>query len=201
MASIIPIEEVERIRGQITRAHQLAAARFRDAFAARGTLPPTAHLELQAEALLETARDVQASGPVRYDVRGTTVVPYVRAGERLYDAFTIERTPEALLEYWLVISELEASPTWSATRLIATAEEYDAALRRMAQPQMVRPLIASFLPSAEWRADGTAMLEATLYTRAGEERIERRHLALDAANEFHFHSRELIAEGRGGVAI
>ena len=56
--------------------------------------------------------------------------------------------------------------------------------------------VASFLPSYE-----RASLEVTVYTRASEERVERRMLTLDASNEFHFHSRELIAEGRGGVAV
>ena len=50
-------------------------------------------------------------------------------------------------------------------------------------------------------ADGSAFLEATVYTRAAEERIERRLLLLDPHNEFHFHGRELIAEGRGGVRV
>ena len=57
------------------------------------------------------------------------------------------------------------------------------------------------LPSVEVRDDGTASLEATLYTRAEEERIERRQLLLDVHNEFHYHGRELMAEGRGGVRV
>jgi hypothetical protein len=69
----------------------------------------------------------------------------------------------------------------------------------MQSVQIVRALVASFLPSVEIRDDGTASLEVTLYTRAEEERIERRLLLLDARNEFHYHGRELIAEGRGGV--
>ena len=32
-----------------------------------------------------------------------------------------------------------------------------------------------------------------------EEGVERRTLLLDDKNEFHYHGRELIAEGRGGV--
>ena len=36
---------------------------------------------------------------------------------------------------------------------------------------------------------------------AQEERVERRMLFLDASNEFHFHGRDLIAEGRGGVRL
>ena len=85
------------------------------------------------------------------------------------------------------------------TTVIASSDEYDAALRRMQSLQIVRALVASFLPSVEFRSDGTAFLEATVYTRADEERIERRLLLLDSLNEFHYHGRELIAEGRGGV--
>ena len=40
------------------------------------------------------------------------------------------------------------------------------------------------------------MLAVTVYTRADGERVERRLLQLDERNEFHFHSRELIAEAR-----
>src|SRR5204862_7897717 len=98
-------------------------------------------------------------------------------------------------------SEIEASTSWRMTRVIATAEEYDAALRLMQSPQIVRALVMSFLPAVDIRADGTAMLEATLYARAGEERVERRTLLLDVMNELHFHGRELIAEGRGGVRV
>ena len=61
---------------------------------------------------------------------------------------------------------------------------------------------ASFRPlSVDARDDGTALLEATVYTRAEEERIERRQLLLDVHNEFHYHGRALLAEGRGGVRI
>jgi hypothetical protein len=71
----------------------------------------------------------------------------------------------------------------------------------MAHPQLVKPLFVSYLPAGEFREDGTAILEVTVYTRATEERIERRELLLDRNREFHFHGRELIAEGRGGVAV
>ena len=71
----------------------------------------------------------------------------------------------------------------------------------MQSPQITRALVASFLPEVDVRADGSAMLEVTVYARAGEERIERRALLLDVMNELHFHSRELIAEGRGGVRV
>lgn len=199
----IPIEAVNDIRAGIARAHALAAERFREQFAS-SPLPPEerwrSHLEIQAAALLESARHVSLrDGWIRYDIEGTTVTPYVARGEPLFRFFDIERTPEALLEYWWVISEILASSSWSTTRLIATSGEYNDALRRMQQPQIVRALVASFLPAAEWRDDGSAMLEVTVYARAGEERVERRLLALDPLNELSFHSRELIAEGRGGV--
>jgi hypothetical protein len=84
---------------------------------------------------------------------------------------------------------------------VATADEYDAALMRMHSPQIVRALIVTHLPSVDPRDDGTAMLDATVYTRAEEERIERRQLLLDVHNEFHYHGRELLAEGRGGVRV
>jgi len=87
------------------------------------------------------------------------------------------------------------------TRLIATADDYDAALMRMQSPQIVRALIVTHLPSVDARDDGTALLEATVYTRAEEERIERRQLLLDVHNEFHYHGRALLAEGRGGVRV
>jgi hypothetical protein len=87
------------------------------------------------------------------------------------------------------------------TRLIATADEYDAALMRMQSPQIVRALNLTHLPSVDARDDGTAFLEATVYTRAEEERVERRQLLLDVHNEFHYHGRQLIAEGRGGVRV
>ena len=120
-------------------------------------------------------------------------------GEPLWPYFDVDRTPAAVLEYWLIASEISASTAWAMTKLIADRDDYDAALRRMQQPQLVRALVASFLPSAELRDDGSAFLEVTVYTRAAEERVERRLLAMGEDNELRFHSRELIAEGRGGV--
>ncbi|HWW60539.1 MAG TPA: hypothetical protein VN181_04145, partial [Thermoanaerobaculia bacterium] len=172
MTEIIPLADVLRIREQIARAHALTAERFREAFAAQSDIPPNerwrVHLEIQAAALVETARDLRVAGRVSYDVVGRIVTPR-------HARFEIARTPAALLEYWMVSSELFASAAWRMTKLITTHEEYDAALRAMQQPQLVRALVASFLPAAEW-----PMLEVTLYTRADEERIERRHLALDS---------------------
>jgi hypothetical protein len=205
MAAIIPIEEVERIRAQVARANELAAARFRDSFAAQSDIPPNerwrSHLEIQAAALLETARDVRGHGRVHYDIMGRTVIPYIVRGEPLFRHFDIAPTPAALFEYWMVISTILASSGWSMTRVIATSDEYNRSLALMQQPQIVRALIASFLPEAEWRDDGGAHLEVTLYTRADEERIERRLLTMGADQEWTYHSRELIAEGRAGVRV
>ena len=198
--STLAYDEVQAIRARIARAQQLAGIRFRDAFAA-GPLPPVAHLRIQAAALIECAEGVKLNGEIAYDVIGDIVTPYVERGLPIYRFFQVARTPVAILEYWLIVSEIEASTSWKMTRLIASAEEYAAALKRMESPQITRALVASFLPEADIRADGSATLEVTVYARAGEERVERRTLLLDVMNEFHFHSRELIAEGRGGVRI
>jgi hypothetical protein len=195
-------DDVNRVRTTIARARALAAERFRDAFHERHDA--LAHLEIQAAALLETADGLRLreGAAIRYDVGADrTVTPYVTRGEPLFGAFTIRRTPAALFEYFVVISEILASPAWSVTKIIAVPGEYDDALRRMQQPQLIRAIPGVLLPAGEWRDDGTAMLQVTLYTRAGEERIERRLLALDAGQEFHFHSRELLAEAQGGVSV
>jgi hypothetical protein len=202
----ITFEEVTRIREQITRANVVAGERFRHAFAAQSDIPPNerwrVHLEIQAAALLESSTSVRADkGAIHYDILGQTVVPYIVRGQPLFPHFRIEPNTPALLEYWMLVSELLGTASWRMTSVIASHAEYDAALRRMAQPQIVRALVGSFLPSGEWKDDGTGILEVTLYTRAVEERIERRLLALDARNEFHFHSRQLIAEGRAGVRV
>ncbi len=194
----LTLTSIQAIRARLARAQKLAATRFRDAFAS-GPLPPVAHLRIHAEAVLECAKDVMLDGEIAYDVSDDLVTPYVERGRPIYPFFEVSRRPEAIFEYWLVIGEIEASLSWRMTRVIATAEEYDEALRIMKSPQIVRALVASFLPEVDIRADGSATLEGTLYTRAGEERIERRMLLLDVMNEFHLHSRELIAEGRGGV--
>jgi hypothetical protein len=191
-------DEVDGVRDRVARAHELAAAQFRDTFVAGQTLP-TAHLEILAAALIEYAEGVRLDGRVQYQLDGDVITPFVVPGEPLFKYFEVERTPSAVFEYWLVISEIMASNSWRMTTLIASADEYDAALRRMQSPQLVRALVTSFLPSVDLRDDGTAALEVTVYTRADEERIERRLLLLDALNEFHYHGRELIAEGRGGV--
>jgi hypothetical protein len=200
--TILSIEAVERVRERIARAHDLANTRFREAFAA-GPLAPKAHMAMQAAALLECASGLRVKGEIGYDVIGGESTPYIEGsrGVPLYPAFDVDRNAEAIFEYWLIISDIVGATSWRMTRLVATPEEYDAALMRMQSPQIVRALIVTFLPSIELRDDGTAMLEATVYTRAEEEHVERRQLLLDVHNEFHYHGRELIAEGRGGVRL
>lgn len=187
------------MRGRIAQARILAATRFREAFEA-GTVAPEGHLAIQAAALLEVAHGtkIRGGGTIDYDIRGRDVTPYVVRGEPLFPHLDVARTPDAIFEYFMIVSEILASPSWAVTKLIATAEEYAEALQRMKQPQIVRATFVSFLPAVDLEA---GMLEVTLHSRAGEERVERRVLALDARNEFHFHTRELIAEGRGGVAV
>ena len=187
------------VRGRIAKARVLAAERFREAFEA-GRVKPEGHLAIQAAALVEVAEGtrVRGGGAIDYDIRGRDVTPFVVRGEPLFEHLSVVRTPEGIFEYFMLISEILASPSWSVTKLIASAHEYDEALKRMKQPQIVRATFASFLPAVD---DERAMLEVTLHSRSGEERIERRVLALDERNEFHFHSRELIAEGRGGVGV
>lgn len=190
----LSIEAVHAIRARLARAHELAATRFRAAFEAGA--PAVAHLAINAAALVESAQGVRLLGTIDYDVDGDNINPFVERGRPLYDFFDVDRTPEAIFEYWLVISEIAASNSWRMTRVVATKEEYDEALRRMTSPQIVRALVVSFLPEVDV---DRGLLEATVYTRAAEERVERRTLLLDEHNEFHYHSRELIAEGRGGV--
>ena len=196
----VDLETVERIRARIAASQLVAAERFRDAFS-KGLLPPVAHLRIQAEALLEAAQGVKLRGRIAYDVIGDLVTPYVERGVPIYPSFEVLRTPEAILEYWLIVSELEGSSAWRMTRLIASGRDYDEALKRMESPQIVRALVATYLPSADVQDDGTAMLEVCVYARAGEERIERRQLLLSADNEFSFHGRQLLAEGRGGLRV
>ena len=183
-------EEVERVRRNIAAAHLRAAQEFREAFAAH-PMPASAYMEILANALTEEAGGVRLTGR-GYTITDNAIVPR-------YENFDVDRTPAAIFEYWLIISEIAGSASWRMTRVITTREEYDEALRGMQSVQIVRALVASFQPTVEIRDDGTAMLQATVYTRAQEERVERRTLFLDTSNEFHFHGRELIAEGRGGV--
>ena len=199
MRRIISLDEVNAVRERIARAHAIAAERFRDAFAASGGPPEETwrlHLAIQAAALIEIADGVRVrgGGNVEYDIRERIVTPFVVRGEPLFPHLIIARTPEAIFEYFLIIMEILA---WHATKVIATPVEYDDAIRRMTNPQVVRVAFGTLLPAVEIRDDETAMLEVTLYTHEGEERIERRTLALDAENEFHFHSREVgVTSGR-----
>ncbi len=186
----LALADVLAIRNRIAEAHQQAAERFRDIFVAGGT-PPTAHLELLASALIEHAEGARVHGRPAI-VENGLVIPQLAN-------FEVERAPAAIFEYWLIISEISGSAAWRMTRVIVSAAEYDAALRQMKAPQIVRALVGSFLPSVELRDDGTAVLEVTVHARADGERVERRQLFLDTNNEFHFHGRELIAEGAGGI--
>lgn len=159
------------------------------------------HLEILAAALLECAGHVRVLGTIHYEIADGMTTPYVERGRPVFPFFDIERTPAAIFEYWLVISEILASPAWHVTKLIADHGEYDEALNRMTSPQIVRAIPPPLPPAVELRDDGTALLDVTVYTRAGEERIERRTLALDTENEFRFHGRALLVEGRGGVDV
>jgi hypothetical protein len=198
----LTLDAVQRVRDRIARAHAQANERFREAFAnGTGPLPPKAHMAMQAAALVENASGLRVNGEIRYDVIGDESTPYVDRGKPVYEFFDVDRNPEAIFEYWMIISDIVGATSWRMTRLIATADDYDAALMRMQSPQIVRALIVTHLPSVDARDDGTALLEATVYTRAEEERIERRQLLLDVHNEFHYHGRALLAEGRGGVRI
>ena len=185
-------EEVDHVRERISRAHELAAIQFRENFIL-GETPPTAHLQMLTDALIGESEGIRLRGPA-YEIGEGLIEP-------IHENFVVDRAPLTIFEYWLIISDITGAPSWRMTTLIATPEEYDAALRRMQSPQIVRALVASFLPSVKVRDDSSAFLEATVYTRAAEERIERRLLLLDPHNEFHFHGRELIAEGRGGVRV
>lgn len=205
MTAIISLEDVERVRRTVASAHEIAASRFRDEFAGID-LPPEerwrVYLGVRAGALLDAAASVGLRrGSIAYEIEGRRVTPYVVRGEPVYPYFRVPRTPDALFEYWIVVSEIVATPSWNLTRVVAGRSEFDAALRAMKDPQLVHATFTSFLPAAEWRDDGAALLEVTVYTRAQQERIERRTLVLDAGNEFHFHSRELVAEGSDGVVI
>jgi len=182
---IVSLDDVNRIRSNVARAHVLAATRFREAFA-QSPVSPSAHLEMLAAALLETAEGVRFDG---------ALPAFADRDSAIFRRFKIERTPAALLEYWIIVSEIFATSSWAMTRLVATSEEYDEALRRMTSPQIVRAIVLELLPSVDWPS-----LEVTVYTRAIEERIERRQLVLDANQELHFHARTLLAEGRGGIA-
>ncbi len=178
----LSLNDVDRVRARIARAHEIAAIQFRESFVLGQTLP-TAHLQMLADALIGESEGIRLIGPA-YEIRDGLIEPN-------YENFVVERTPVAIFEYWLIISEITGSDSWRMTKLVTSSDEYDAALKQMRSPQIVRALVPSFLPIV----DGS-MLSIVVYSRAGEERIERRQLFLDDRNEFHFHRRELIAEGR-----
>ncbi len=205
MTGIIPLEEVVRVRQAVSDAHEVAAAHFRSAFD-KSDLPPEqrwgVYMHIRADALLASAKHIRLrDGRIVYEFDGRAVTPYVVAGEPVYKHFEVPRRGEAIFEYFVLVSEIFATPAWNLTRVVASAADYDIALNTMKQPQIVDATFVSFLPVVDIRDDGTAMLHVTLYTRAGEERVERRTLALDATNEFRFHSRTLVCEGRAGVVV
>lgn len=222
----LTFDDVTTVREWMTRSRTLAAERFREAFASSdAAVPPEErwgiHLQIQAAAMLECFEDVGLPEGCRIEYvfegnDGRDVQPIVVStdapaaastirlgssisGTRLFRWFHIERTDRALLAYWLLTSELSATAAWATTRLIANAEEYSEALGRMKSVEIVRALNVSWLPVVDWRADGTGSLEVTVYTRGGEERIERRVLILDRDQELTFHGSETIARGGGGI--
>lgn len=219
----LPFTEVDAIRQGFAQGREIAAARFREAFASTTGIPPEerwrAHLEIQAVAMLEIMRGVSlpAEYALRYLIqerpqrlifpyvaaRGATLQPAFSAELRperaLYPFFRIERTLAAVFEYWMFTSELMATSAWAMTKVIATPAEYDAAIAAMKDPQVLKPLFVSILPRGEFRTDQSVMFEVTVYSRAGSERLERRELLLDPLQQIHFHGRELLVEGKGGV--
>ena len=209
---VIDVSEVREIQARMLRARELTAARFQEAFAADPAPPEERwgkHLELQAGALLETAAEARLprGATVHYDVEqgSRLVTPYVldSAGMRheIFEALPADLTPAGVLELWLIQSELLVSTAWAMTRLIVTAGEFDESLAKMRDPQLVRLPSRNHAPTVDLRGPRDGMLEVTVYSRAGEERIERRRLSWKDDGQFHFHSRDLLAEGRGGVKV
>ncbi|HEV8434286.1 MAG TPA: hypothetical protein VGR95_12800, partial [Thermoanaerobaculia bacterium] len=151
--------DVDRVRERIARAHEIAAIQFRDSFVP-GKTDPITHLQLLADALIGESDGIRLCGPA-YEIRNGLIEPR-------YENFIVDRTPATIFEYWLIISEITGSDSWRMTKLITSPEEYDAALKRMRSPQIVRALVVTFLP----RVEGNR-LEVTVWTPAC---IERRHL-------------------------
>lgn len=203
MSSIISLDEVNAVRRRIANAHALAAERFR-AVAAGNVLAAEnwrTHLEIQAAALVHASDGVTLRGGISYELDSGFLAPHLSLGEPLHRYFDVRRTPVAILEYWVIYSEISSAAAWNLTQLVVTSTEFDAVLRVIQKPNMVRALAIHFLPAVDIRPDGSATLEVTVYTRAGEERIERRLLSVDGQNQITFHSRELLVEGRGGVEV
>ena len=128
--------DVARIRERIARAHEIAAIQFRDTFVP-GQTDPTTHLQMLADALIGESDGIRLRGPA-YEIRNGLIEPR-------YDNFIVERTPATIFEYWLIISEITGSDAWRMTKLIASVEEYDGALKRMRSPQIVRALVAHLI--------------------------------------------------------
>ena len=82
----------------------------------------SAHRAMQAAALLECAQGVRVRrrDPVRRHRRREHAVSS-SADVPVYEAFDVDRNPEAIFEYWLVISDIVGATSWRMTRLIATA--------------------------------------------------------------------------------
>lgn len=214
------------MRARFAEGRELAARRFREAFAADTALPPNerwrAHLEIQAASLLEKLSAVHLDAAYRISVildedHGRRTIPVIVASGSsrpelgqigklspdisFYPYFQLEKTAVGVFEFFLFTSEVMGSATWQVTKVIGDYDEYNELLSKMEAPQIVNALFSNVEPAVEFRPDGTSMLDVTLYSRAQEERIERRSLSLDQHQEFHFHSRALIAEGRGGVSL
>jgi len=219
----LPLAEVDAIRSRFAQGREVAAARFREAFASATGIPPEerwrAHLEIQAAAMLGIMKGVSLPSEyvLRYLIqerpqrlifpyvaaRGATIQPAfgeeLRPERALYPFFRIEKTLSAVFEYWIFTSELMATSAWAMTKVIATPVEYDAAIAAMKDPQVLKPLFVSILPRGEFRTDESVMFEVTVYSRFGGERLERRELLLDPLQQIHFHGRDLLVEGKGGV--
>src|SRR5438105_8864272 len=90
-------EEVDRVRRNIAAAHLRAAQEFREAFAAH-PVPASAYMEILANALIEEAGGVRLTGR-GYTIADNAIVPR-------YENFDVDRTPAAVFEYWLIISEI-----------------------------------------------------------------------------------------------
>jgi hypothetical protein len=205
----IALQQVEGLRLRWNEARALAGLRFSDGFAGMVAAPEVGYLRVYAAAMLESFPGIALEPPwsVDYEISDDRLLspilvsPAGTKSDRVLPLFTVDRSPLAVLSYWIFISELYASPAWQLTRLVVTPEEYDVALAAMLQPQIVRALLPTLLPRVELKYDGTAVLDVTVFTRAGEERMERRRLLLDGEGEFHPHGRDLFAEGRGRVAV
>src|SRR6266568_8289326 len=108
-------QDVAGVRERIARAHELAAIQFRDSFVL-GQTEPTVHLQMLADALIGESDGIRLRGPA-YEIREGLIEP-------MHQNFVVDRTPVAVFEYWLIISEITGSESWRMTKLIATSDEY-----------------------------------------------------------------------------